>query len=112
MTTRALLLGTVLALACAASGWSADLPKREVRQIVYDGVPETPPALQAAIAPYYNARSAVFEDWLDDGSILIATRFGDTDQIHRVAAPGGARTRLTFFNEPVNIAIAQPGAQR
>ena len=25
-----------------------------------------------------DARSAVFEDWLPDGSILIATRFGDT----------------------------------
>lgn len=112
MTTRALLLGTVLAFTCAAAGWSADLPRREVGQIVYDGVPETPPALQAAIAPYYAARSAVFEDWLDDGSILIATRFGDTNQIHRVAAPGGARTQLTFFNEPINLAIAQPKAQR
>ena len=112
MTTRALLLGTVLAFTCATASWSADLPKREVGQIVYDGVPETPPALQAAIAPYYNARSAIFEDWLADGSILIATRFGDTNQIHRLAAPGGARTQLTFFNEPINTAIAQPKAQR
>ncbi|MGH6997209.1 MAG: TolB family protein, partial [Phenylobacterium sp.] len=110
MTTRALLLGTALAFACAASAPAADLPKRQVGQIVYDNVPETPPELKAAIAPYYNARSAVFEDWLEDGSILIATRFGDVNQIHRVAAPGGARTQLTFFNEPVNLAKAQPGA--
>lgn len=112
MTTRALLLGTALALACAASGQAADLPRREVGQIVYDNVPETPAALQSAIAPYYNARSAVFEDWLEDGSILIATRFGDTNQIHRITAPGGARTQLTFFKEPISTAKAQPGAQR
>lgn len=112
MTTRALLLGTALGLACAAAATAADLPRREAGQIVYDNVPETPAALKAAVAPYYNARTAVFEDWLADGSMLIATRFGEVNQIHRVAAPGGARTQLTFFNEPVNSAKAQPGAQR
>ena len=111
MMTRALLLGTALAFACAAAAPAADLARREAGQIVFDNVPVTPPALQAAIAPYYNARSAVFEDWLDDGSILIATRFGDTSQIHRVAAPGAARTQLTFFKEPIGIAHAQPGAE-
>lgn len=111
MTPRALLLAT--ALACTAlPAFAADLPRREVGQIVYDNVPETPAALQEALAPYYNARSAVFEDWMDDGSLLIATRFGDTSQIHRVAAPGAARTQLTFFKEPINTADAQPGAQR
>ena len=76
MTTRALLLGTVLAFACAAAAPATELAKRQSGQIVYDNVPETPAALKTAIAPYYNARSAVFEDWMDDGSILIATRFG------------------------------------
>ena len=112
MTTRALLLGTALSLACAAAATAADLPRREAGQIVYDNVPETPAVLRAAIAPYYNARTAVFEDWLADGSMLIATRFGEVNQIHRVAAPGAARTQLTFFDEPVNSAKAQPGAQR
>lgn len=86
--------------------------KREIGNLVYDGAPETPAALKAAIAPYYNARSAVFEDWLPDGSMLIATRFGDTQQIHRVEKPGAARTQLTFFSEPVNSAQAVPGSQR
>ncbi|MDP3591006.1 hypothetical protein [Phenylobacterium sp.] len=104
MTMRALLLGTALAFAGVTAAPAADLPRREVGQLVFDNVPVTPPALQAAIAPYYNARSAVFEDWLPDGSILIATRFGDTNQIHRVAAPGAARTQLTFFKEPINVA--------
>jgi dipeptidyl aminopeptidase/acylaminoacyl peptidase len=104
--SRALLLGSAFALALSAS---AAAQTREVGNIVYDGVPATPPAVQAAIAPYYNARSAVFEDWLPDGSILIATRFGDTNQIHRVAKPGGARTQLTFFSEPVSNAETVPG---
>ena len=106
--SRALLLGTAFALVLAG-GASAQAGKREVGNIVYDGVPATPPALQAAIAPYYNARSALFEDWLPDGSILIATRFGETNQIHRVARPGAARTQLTFFAEPINRAEVVPG---
>ena len=106
---RAWVIGTVVALALAGS---AVAQKREVGNIVYDGAPPTPAELQARLAPYYNARSAVFEDWLPDGSILIATRFGETNQIHRVARPMGARTQLTFFAEPINTAYVQPGASR
>lgn len=107
--SRALLLGTAfaLSLAAAATGQPA---KREAGNIIYDGVPATPAALQAAIAPYYNARTATFQDWLPDGSMLITTRFGDTYQVHRVARPGGARTQLTFFAEPVTDAKVVPGA--
>lgn len=101
-----LLALSLIALPVAAQG------KREIGNLVYDGAPETPAALKAAIAPYYNARSAVFEDWLPDGSMLIATRFGDTQQIHRVEKPGAARTQLTFFSEPVNAAQAVPGQAR
>ncbi|HEY0649600.1 alpha/beta fold hydrolase, partial [Phenylobacterium sp.] len=108
MPSRALLFGTALAIALGVAA-QAQPVRREVGAIVFDGAPATPPALQAAIAPYYNARSAVFEDWLPDGSILIATRFGDTNQIHRVAQPGGARRQLTFFGEPINNAEVVPG---
>lgn len=99
-----------LALLLLASPAAAQV--REVGNIIYDGVPETPPELTTAIAPYYEARSAVFESWMADGSMLIATRFGDTNQIHRLTAPGSARTQLTFFREPVNKASAQPGTDR
>ncbi|MBX3483350.1 alpha/beta fold hydrolase [Phenylobacterium sp.] len=103
---RGLLIGGAAALAL---GGAAFAQVREVGNIVYDGAPATPKDLQARINPYYNARSAVFEDWLPDGSMLIATRFGDTAQIHRVARPMGARTQLTFFSEPIGYATAQPG---
>jgi len=100
----------LLALSLIALPAAAQQGRREIGNLVYDGAPETPAALREAIAPYYNARSAVFEDWLADGSMLIATRFGDTQQIHRVEKPGAARTQLTFFSEPVNSAQAVPGA--
>lgn len=112
MTVRILLAGAAMSLALAggaAAQTGGQVETREVGQIVYQGVPATPPALQAAIAPYYNARSAVFEDWLPDGAMLIATRFGETNQIHRVASPGAARTQLTFFGEPISSAKARPG---
>jgi dipeptidyl aminopeptidase/acylaminoacyl peptidase len=52
------------------------------------------------------SRGATFVDWLPDGAMLVATRFGDTDQLHRVAAPLGAREQLTFHREPVTVARA------
>jgi dipeptidyl aminopeptidase/acylaminoacyl peptidase len=109
VTAAAIATGAALSVGAAQA---QTIERREVGNIVYDGVPPTPPAVQAAINPYYNARAAVFEDWLPDGSILIATRFGDTNQIHRVKAPGAARTQLTYFNEPINWARTVPGTSR
>jgi dipeptidyl aminopeptidase/acylaminoacyl peptidase len=68
--------------------------------------------VSAAVQRYQNYRGAQFEDWLPDGTMLITTRFGATQQVHRVAAPGAARTQLTFFEEPVASARAVPGAPR
>ncbi|WP_332772160.1 S9 family peptidase [Phenylobacterium sp.] len=82
--------------------------KREVGTLVTENVPETPPAVREQLRRYQNARSATFLDWLADGTMLIATRFGQTPQIHHVKAPGGDRTQLTFFDEPVTSAAAQP----
>ena len=43
-------------------------------------------------------------------ALLIATRFGDVEQLHRVAAPLGAREQLTFYREPVTVARAPQSA--
>lgn len=77
-----------------------------------ENVPEIPAQVAAAVQRYQNDRAAIFQDWLADGSLLIKTRFGASQQIHRVAAPGGARTQLTFFAEPVASAWGIPGSQR
>jgi len=111
MMLRTVFLGTGLALLMASSAL-AQVERREVGQLVYEGAPAASPELQATISPYYEVRSAVFEDWLADGSMLVATRFGQTEQIHHIAQPLGARTQLTFFDEPITVAKAQPGAER
>lgn len=75
-------------------------------------VPEIPAQVSAAVQRYQNNRTALFEDWLPDGSMLIATRFGASQQIHRVERPDGARTQLTFLDEPIAAAITIPRSER
>ena len=41
--------------------------------------------------------------------MLILTRFGNTNQLHRVDMPMGDRTQLTFFDERVAGAAVRPG---
>jgi len=75
-------------------------------------VPELPADVREAVQRYQNSRAAQFEDWLPNGSMLIATRFGGTQQLHHVAAPGAARTQVTFGAEPVAVATVIPGTDR
>jgi dipeptidyl aminopeptidase/acylaminoacyl peptidase len=44
--------------------------------------------------------------------MLIRTRFGNSAQFHRVRMPGGARTQLTFFEDPVGGATYEPRTGR
>jgi dipeptidyl aminopeptidase/acylaminoacyl peptidase len=72
--------------------------------LVLDNIPAVDTPLTAKLDDYMNSRGASFVDWLPDGGVLIATRFGDVDQLHRVAMPLGAREQLTFYREPVTNA--------
>lgn len=70
--------------------------------LVADGIPEVPVELAAETRPYMEFRTAGFVGWHPtDKSMVIATRFGNTAQLHRVAAPMGARKQVTFEAEPV-----------
>ncbi|MDI9309824.1 MAG: prolyl oligopeptidase family serine peptidase [Limnohabitans sp.] len=40
--------------------------------------------------------------------IIIATRFGSTNQLHRVSQAMGARKQITFFDEPINGGTYEP----
>lgn len=76
-----------------------------------DGVPRVPVSLREATQPYMEFRTAGFLGWNPaDRSILIATRFASASQLHRVAAPGAARTQLSFEPEPVLNGFVMPGA--
>ncbi|MFP2910436.1 alpha/beta fold hydrolase [Pyxidicoccus sp. 3LFB2] len=73
-------------------------------------VPPVPPELRQRVDQYLEARSASLADVSGDGKqVLIATRFADTNQLHVVELPMGARTQLTFTDEPINQARFQPG---
>ena len=77
---------------------------RERGNLVFDGIPAPDPALAARLARYQQSRGATFLDWLADGRLLVSTRFGDTEQVHRVSAPLGMREQLTFYADPIEWA--------
>jgi len=105
MTIRLTALAVAL-LAGAASAQTIQPPAA----IVADGVPALPDSLRAATAPYMEFRTAGFLGWNPQTrGMLIATRFGNTAQVHAVAMPGGARTQLTFEAEPVSRASYAEG---
>lgn len=77
--------------------------------LVVEGIPPIPASLAAEVRPYTESRSAVLLDWHPcQRSILIRTRFAESMQLHHVLAPGGARTQLTFFRDPVSAAAFEP----
>src|SRR5262245_32637459 len=77
--------------------------------IATEGVPPVPAEITKRLAQYHSARSAAFQDWGPDGSILIATRFAETSQLHLVPFPGGRREQITFTEEPVSGGVFVPG---
>src|SRR5262245_48910556 len=92
------LPGWCLAPTCAIAAENDD-PFRPPAIVTQD-VPAVPAELMERLRQYQAVRSAAFRGWSPDGKgILIATRFGDTAQLHRVYEPGGRREQITFFNE-------------
>ncbi len=77
--------------------------------LVTVNVPPIPRALAESVERYTHFRSAAFDSWHPTRrEMLIGTRFGDSNQVHRVRFPGGARTQLTFFPDSVAAASYQP----
>ena len=77
--------------------------------LVFDGIPPLDPGLASRVSRYQDWRQATFLDWLPDGSMLVATRFGSFEQVHRVSSALGMRKQLTFGNGSVTDARA-PGS--
>ena len=92
-----------VALAAAAllsTAAVAEVPKPAA--LTADGLPAVPDELAARTRPYMEFRTAGFGGWnAADRSMLIATRFGNTSQLHTVAAPMGMRRQISFEVEPV-----------
>ncbi len=74
-----------------------------------EGIPSIPISLTDKVRKYTEARGASVLDWHPtQRSMLVSTRFANSNQVHRVSAPGGSRYQLTFFNEPVGNAAFEP----
>ena len=77
--------------------------------LIIEGLPAISLSLVQQASPYLDSRYGRLLSWDPKRrEILISTRFAQTPQIHRVAMPGGARTQLTFYGDPVRTAIWQP----
>jgi dipeptidyl aminopeptidase/acylaminoacyl peptidase len=77
--------------------------------LVATGIPAIPREIAEAVGAYSEARSAGVLDWHPrERSLLIATRFGDTPQVHQVRGPGAARRQRTFFPDRVGAATYPP----
>jgi dipeptidyl aminopeptidase/acylaminoacyl peptidase len=110
----------LLVILCGAAPRTAEAQARmatpvheERGNLVLEGIPALDPALAERLERYLHARQANFLDWLPDGGMLVATRFGDVDEVHRLASPLGMREQLTFLAEPITVARAPqiPGAE-
>src|SRR5207253_490510 len=73
------------------------------------GVPKIPTSLAETVERYSNFRAATLTSWHPTRrEMLIATRFADVSEIHRVQMPGGARSQLTFYPDAVTNAQYEP----
>jgi Tol biopolymer transport system component len=99
----------VLALLPGYKSMAQQIERREKGNLVMENIPEIPERISEKLLQYQNTRSAYLEDWLPGGEgILIGTRFGETNQLHLVRKPGGDRSQITFFNEPIGGASVNP----
>jgi dipeptidyl aminopeptidase/acylaminoacyl peptidase len=109
MNSRHLLL---LATVCLTSSFVGEAPPKVLTpgdNLVTEGIPEIPMELVEQIGRYTESRAATFRDWHPaQNEMLITTRFGETNQVHRIVMPGGARTQLTFFPDRIDGASYEP----
>src|SRR5215510_3255948 len=106
---RFALLVTLLLFASLTLAQSADAVFKPGDNLVMEGIPPIPLAIAEQANRYTEVREAAFFDWHPtQREMLIGTRFGDTQQVHEVKTPGGARTQLTFFPDRVMAALFEP----
>jgi dipeptidyl aminopeptidase/acylaminoacyl peptidase len=80
--------------------------------LIFDNIPEPAAGLSEKLDAYLSARQATPLGFSPKGQLLIATRFGDVDQLHLVERPGGERRQLTFLREPITQAAFSPDPGR
>ena len=77
--------------------------------LITENIAEIPKELSNEVKKYSESRSASLGDIHPlTNEIIINTRFGSTPQLHRVSKSMGARTQITFFDEPVGATSYEP----
>jgi dipeptidyl aminopeptidase/acylaminoacyl peptidase len=77
--------------------------------LVIEGIPALPSSLVDEVKNYTETRGASLADWHPlNAGMLISTRFGNSNQLHYVKMPEGARRQITFFDEPIGYASFEP----
>ena len=104
-----LRLTLAFSLLCTSAGLAQDSALVPGDNLVVEGIPRVPASLAEAVSRYTEFRRAAFLSWHPTRrEMLIRTRFAETVQVHQVRSPGGARTQLTFFSDPVRGAVYPP----
>jgi dipeptidyl aminopeptidase/acylaminoacyl peptidase len=108
MKDVSLVLFVVLASVSRLAAQPGDIVPAD--NLVAENIPKVPASLVEEVGRYTEFRAAQLADWHPSKrEMLITTRFGDTNQVHQVAFPGGDRKQLTFFPDSVSGALYQPG---
>ena len=77
--------------------------------LILENIPAVPVSIADRAVRYTDYRTATMLDWHPQRrELIINTRFADTNQVHSVAMPGGARTQLTFFADRIADASYHP----
>jgi dipeptidyl aminopeptidase/acylaminoacyl peptidase len=110
--SRIFLLPLIAAsLLGAASGLAAPAIVRG--NLVFDGIPDqTLDSAADTLDAYLSGRQASPLGFSPKGQLLIATKFGDVDQLHVVDHAGAERRQLTFLRDPITQAAFSPDANR
>jgi len=89
---------------------NSQISKKELGNLVMENIPDIPENIKDRLNQYQNGRSAFPAEWLAYGKgKLMITRFAETNQVHFIKEPGGARKQLTFFPEQISGVSVCPG---
>lgn len=99
----------LILLAVVATFWCQGQHIAVPENVVTEGIPALPSDMIPLVKNYTESRGASISSWHPSKrEMIISTRFANSSQIHLVKFPGGARSQLTFFDEPISSASFQP----
>lgn len=100
-------------LALLVCGSSSAQQKKDIvvpnENLIVENIPEISKELATKVKKYSEARGAslvALHPMKEE--IIITTRFGLTNQLHKVSLPMGSRKQFTFFDEPLGNATYEP----